>query len=43
MMESVIVFVSTRYLVDQIAYILNKFDISAVHVYGKMDQYDRKL
>ncbi|KAM3130855.1 hypothetical protein pb186bvf_017044 [Paramecium bursaria] len=43
MMDSVIVFVSTRYLVDQIAYILNKFDISAVHVYGKMDQYDRKL
>lgn len=35
-------FASTRYLVDVISYALGKFQISNVHIYGKMDQQDRK-
>jgi ATP-dependent RNA helicase DDX54/DBP10 len=33
-----IVFASTRYLVDLIVFALAKFEISAVNIYGKMDQ-----
>ncbi|CAD8188351.1 unnamed protein product [Paramecium pentaurelia] len=40
--DTCLVFASTRFLVDMLSYALNKFHISSVHVYGKMDQLDRK-
>lgn len=38
-----IIFASTKYLVDLIVYVLEKFGIHAVNIYGKMDHQDRKL
>lgn len=40
--EATIIFASTKYLVDLIVYTLEKFGISAVNIYGKMDATDRR-
>jgi superfamily II DNA/RNA helicase len=39
--EPIIIFASTKYMVDMVTYALEKFGLTAVNIYGKMDSRDR--